>query len=408
MHQPLDALIGVQMSQSGEFNRARVFELIHLFEPVSRAEIAARLDLTSATVSNIVSELISRGYVTQLGRRGNHRGQPAIELGIKADAAYTVGLHFEHGSVAGIVADLKGTVISRQRVALAPLPSPRIVLDALIHMGLELIQQVEFSKIIGIGLATVGPIDQAAGSVTRTDYTSDWDDVAMRGPLREAFELPVFMDNNATAGAIGEYWYGRGRSYQNFLYVGFYSIGLGGGLVLNKRVYRGTGLNAAEFGHMLVSAGTDGMNSPDYLENYVSGHALRNEFGDDILDTLDDRINNNEPAMMQWLDSASHVFANALVSVDHLLDLETIIVGGQLPPRFFKALLERVEDVLDPLYMHGWTRRSTLQMGNTGLDSAVMGAATLPIYDAFSPDSERGKSQPYLNSVRVSAAGGPM
>ena len=394
------------MNSSGGGNRARVFELIHLFEPISRAEIASKLDLTSATVSNIAADLLSQGYIQQLGRRTSGRGQPAIELGVQADAAYTIGLHFEHGCVAGIVADLKGSILDRRQVVLDPLPSPDIVLTTLIDTGNELINQVDRDKIIGVGLATVGPIDLVSGSVLSTEYTSGWGEVALRDPLTEAFALPVFMDNNATAGAIGEYWYGVGRSYSNFLYVGFYTLGLGGGLVLNKRIYRGSALNAAEFGHMIVRSPHSKSGEAGFLEHFVSGHALCRDFGVDITSNFEQRLADNDERLETWLDAASSVFAQALVSVDHLLDLDTIIIGGQLPHAFFSALVDRVQPQRQALYMHGWSRPSTLQFGRIGEDSAVMGAATLPIYDAFAPQVSAARTT--QNSPRSVAAGGTM
>jgi len=341
-----------------------------------------------------------------LGRRNESRGQPSIELGIQADAAYTVGLHFEHSSIDGIVADLKGNELDRLSIKLGPLPSPRDVLEALVHVGRQLIDQVQFDKIIGVGLASVGPLDLVSGSVMRTEFTSNWDKVALRDPLAEAFGLPVYMDNNATAGAIGEYWYGLGRSYHNFLYVGFNSMGLGGGLVLNKRVYRGSALNAAEIGHMLMGMESPTAGTPPFLEYFISGHALCRDLGDSILESFDDRLAKGDAELDQWLDRASRVFTQAVVTVDHLLDLDTIIVGGQLPTGFFEALLHRVELSVAPLYMHGWGQRATLQMGQIGLSSAVRGAAALPIYDAFSPASPLVNDS--INLLRSSTGGGPM
>lgn len=393
-------------SNVGAFNRARVFEVIHLFEPISRAEIASNLDLTSAAVSNIVSELLERGVITQLGRRSSARGQPAIELGVQADAAYTVGLHFEHGSVAGIACDLKGAVIEKRRVEFFPLPSPEIVLETLTQIGRELINSVDASKLIGVGLAAVGPIDLDTGSVRHAVDATAWNDVSMREPLSEALGQPVFMDNNATAGAIGEYWYGSGRAYKNFLYAGFYCRGLGGGLFLNKRIYRGSAVNAAEFGHILVNLGSTKSHELPYLENYVSGHALCRDFGDDALETLENRMKDPDKEIDQWFDTASQAFSQAIVSVDHLLDLDTILVGGVFPKIFFTTLMNRVNTRLDALYMHGWKRRSSLQLGEVGWDSAVMGAATLPIYDAFSPGSLTVNTN--KRSLRTSSAGGPM
>ena len=381
-----------------------MFEVIHLYEPISRVEIASRLDLTSAAISNIVSDLIARGYVCQLGRRSTSRGQPSIELGIQADAAYTIGLHFEPRSVAGIVADMKGNVLDRQTIDLPPYPSPAMTIDALNSVGSALIKTSARKKILGVGLASVGPVDLLSGSVIRPEFTSDWDNVELREPLAKALGLPVFMDNDATAGAIGEYWYGAGRLCRHFLYVAFNNMGLGGGLILDGRVFRGSALNAAEFGHMIVQPAAVSPGMPPYLENVVSGHALRRDFGDAIISTLEQRLTDNDPDLEQWLDDASQCLAHALVSVDHLLDLDAIIVGGQLPAVFISNLVNRVKHRMSTLYMQGWSGQSTLHIGQIGQGSAVLGAAALPVYDAFSTTSRSvDGARNFLHSITAGA-----
>ena len=371
------------MPISRDLNRARVFEFIHLYEPVSRAEIAQYVGLTSAAISYIVAELLELGFIEEQGRRASSRGQPAIDLGVAANSAYTLGLHFNHERIRGVVVDLKGNILldlDREVPEAAP---PSAVLDALISVGKELKQAVPGNVLLGAGLASVGPIDLIEGTVTSNAFPEDWCNVALRQPLAEALELPVCMDNNATAAAIGEYWYGVGRDYDSFLHISFFGNRLGGGLFLNRRVYRGSGLNAAEFGHMLVQPAKPLKSVQPFLENYVSGFAIKRDLGASILDDFSARLASGDKALNRWLDASSTLFARAAVSVDHMLDIDAIIVGGELPEVMLIELIDRVRGQWDDYFMAGWSQPTCIRQSPNCSDNAVLGAATLPIYDVF-------------------------
>ncbi len=383
------------MPNTRDLNRARVFEVIHLFEPVSRAEVAKHVGLSSPAISYIVAELLELGFIEELGRRSSARGQPAIELGVAANSAHTIGLHFSHDRVRGVVVDLKGNIIRDKSHELPASPSPDLVLDTLISVGAELKQAVADKILVGVGLASVGPVNLIDGCVTKSAFNGSWDNVSLRQPLAEALKLPVCMDNNATAAAIGEYWYGVGRDYDNFLHISFMGNGLGGGLFLNRRVYRGSGLNAAEFGHMLVQPENSIPNVLPFLENYVSGYALMRDLGPEILMEFPARSTAADPALVAWLETASSLFAKAVVSVDHLLDIDAIIVGGELPETLLSELLERVSTQMNEYYMPGWSQRLSVRQSPNCSDTAVLGAATLPIYDVFAlsaSDRDAGNS----------------
>lgn len=371
------------MPNTRDLNRARVFEVIHLFEPVSRAEVAKHVGLSSPAISYIVAELLELGFIEEQGRRSSARGQPAIELGVAANSAHTLGLHFSHDRVRGIVVDLKGNIIHDRSHELPASPSPALVLDTLICVGTELKEAVAEEILVGVGLASVGPVNLIDGCVTKSAFNSSWENVSLRQPLAEALKLPVCMDNNATSAAIGEYWYGVGRDYDNFLHISFMGNGLGGGLFLNRRVYRGSGLNAAEFGHMLVQPDKSIPNVKPFLENYVSGYALMRDLGPEILTEFPAMLAAADPALMAWLETASSLFAKAVVSVDHLLDIDAIIVGGELPESLLSELLDRVSTQMDECYMPGWSQRLSVRQSSNCSDTAVLGAATLPIYDVF-------------------------
>lgn len=394
------------MTNSRDLNRARVFEVIHLYEPVSRTEIARHVGLTSAAISYIVSELIELGYVMELGRRAGVRGQPAIELGVSGNSACTLGLHFNHDRIRGAVVDLKGELVADVYQELPDYPAASLVLDTLIGVGRELKQSIPDGVLLGAGLASVGPIDLIEGCVTQTAFMQDWHNVALRQPLAEALQLPVCMDNNATAAAIGEYWYGGGRDYDNFLYVSFFRNGLGGGLFLNRRVYRGAGLNAAEFGHIVIQPAQALANVPPYLENHVSGYALKRDLGIESLADLPEMLTTGDQLLGDWLDNAGKLFAQAVVTVDHLLDLDAIIVGGEMPEELIQSLIHRASEHLDDLFMPGWSQPACLRQSQNCSNNTVLGAATLPIYDVFALNLQSAGSG--ANFFKSEAAGGSM
>lgn len=375
------------MPNARDLNRARVFEVIHLFEPVSRAELSQHVGLSSAAISYIVAELLDLGYIEELGRRASVRGQPAIELGVAASSAYTLGLHFNHERIRGVMVDLKGNFVSDIIEELPESPSPTWVLNTLVDVGKQLKQGASDKTLLGVGLASLGPINLIEGCITRTAFTSDWHNVSLRQPLADELKLPVCMDNNATSAAIGEYWYGVGRDYDSFLHISFFGNRLGGGLFLNRRVYRGSDLNAAEFGHMLVQPVNPLPGVLPFLENYVSGFALKRDLGRDVLNEVPARLAASDPALLSWLDFSSRLLAQAIVSVDHLLNIDAIIVGGELPESLLSELVGRVKNQMSELYMPGWSKSLGVRQSQNCSDAAVLGAATLPIYDAFALSS---------------------
>jgi predicted NBD/HSP70 family sugar kinase len=322
--------------------------------------------------------------VREVGRRSPQRGQPPIELELCPDGAYALGLFLERNMIEGILVNLAGEVLDQKQRLLNQAPTPQEALEHLKTLVKELYPSQFAQRFLGVGLAAFGPMDVEAGIINAPQLSEAWVGVPLRDQLAEATQLTVYLDNNATAAAIGEYWYGAGRHYPNFLYIHI-SEGLGGGLFLNGRVYRGSTLNAAEFGHMLL----DHQGSVHYLEDIVSLHGftqhLKGRYGDNSVIAVEKAFEKNDPDLLKALEEASLALAKAIVSADHLLDLDAIILGGQLSDTLLQYVLAAVQKRCEPFYMRGKLRRGQIVLGQTGEHSAALGAATLPLYDAFSP-----------------------
>lgn len=362
-------------------NRLAVLERIRLHTPVTRAEIARDTGLTAASVTNIVSQLIAEGWVVETGRRPLERGQPPLELDLAAGSRFSVGLHLDRDLLSAVLVDLKGSILASVSHELAP-PSPQEALELLETSYRELIRRtsIPLEKILGAGVVTVGPLDLRRGTVRGPPNFPGWHDVPLRELLAQALDLPVILENNATAAAIGEHWYGAGRHQRNFLYV-YIGLGVGGGLFINNRIYRGSGLNAGEFGHLPLRL-RDGVVP---LENRTSVLALQRELGEGYadLESIGRAYERGDERLLAWLARAARYLGEAVAGVDNLLDLDAVIFGGRLNQLLLEHLVEGVREHSTALRMVNRPNYATILTGRAGEVTAALGAATLPLYDAF-------------------------
>lgn len=373
-------LSGTNLEYTRFYNQRVVLEAIRLHEPVSRAEIARHTGLTNQTVSNIVVELLERGVVQAGDKRVGRRGQPALELRLNPEGAFSIGLHLDRDHLAGVLMDLKGTV-HRQIHYEARLPSPEQALKLMQKAVLELHRgQAKVPDLWGIGVALPGPMEMESGRVVAVPNFPGWQDVAVRDWLEEHLGVLVYLENDATAAATGERWHGVGRGFSNFFYV-YFGVGMGGGVILGGHPYRGASGNAGEFGHTFVQPGV----KPQPVGNYITLESLYKEAGVAQPKALEEEFQQRNPKVLAWLERAAELLAPGLVSVESLLDPEALIFGGRIPQSLIAYLLERLGQQM-PLYrLPGKPLYPKLLLGQAQQDAACLGAATLPFYEEIAP-----------------------
>jgi endoglucanase len=246
-------LTGSNLLQTKQFNLRIVHETIRLHGPLSRADVARHTALTGQTVSNLVRELIDLGLVLESARRSEGRGAPSTDLAVNPEGAFAIGIDFNREHVTGVLVDLSGAV--RQRVAHeVDFPTPAETLDLMTDMTESLIasQGIARDRVRGVGIGVPGlmlPAPSGEGYVVAPTAFPGWHDVPLAAWLEQRIGLPVLLENNATAAAVGERWYGAGRQFDTFFYV-FLGSGLGGGLIVNGRPYGGATGNAGEIAYL--------------------------------------------------------------------------------------------------------------------------------------------------------------
>jgi predicted NBD/HSP70 family sugar kinase len=390
-------LTGTNLTYTKEYNLRIVHETIRLHGPISRAEIARWTGLTIQTVSNLSRELVAMGLITETApRRQNRRGAPANDLVLNPDGAFSVGLDLDRDHLTGVLLDLTGDV--RQRVHFDldfPTPEEALVLLASATRDMLMAQRIPADRVRGVGVGIPGPMHRVRGKdghryLVNPKSFPGWDDVPLAEQLRERLGIPVFLENNATAAAIGERWYGGGQQFGTFFYF-YFGSGLGGGLVINGQPYEGVSGNAGEVGYMPGGAppDDDGGDAPHIGTHFMLQRLYERlrESGRDVRkpEHLEDLLAGREPVFLEWMDTAADSMARVVLSVENLMDPEAIFFGGRLPDRVIAELMDRTQRRIPHYRVRGKVSSSVYRMATAGADAAALGVATLPIHEYFAP-----------------------
>ena len=387
----LTNIAGTNLEHARSHNRRVVLEAVRLHGPLSRAEIARLTALTSQTVSNIVEELESGGLLRAAAPRSGGRGQPATPLSIDPDGAYSVGLQFDHHGLTAVLVDLSGQVRHRVEGGVSD-PRPLFSVPQMTQAIRELKRKsrIDWSRVLGAGLAMPGPFNAEGRSLMGPTSLTGWDDPDI-GAISRKIGLPLLLENDAKAAAIGEHLHGRAQRLGSFVYL-FFGMGFGAGLFVDGHVYKGFGRNAGEIGHMIVE--TDGRachcGNRGCLEQYVSLRAAYQaleirQFDRHTPEELVRRIEAGDKQTLAWVRSTVAPLRRAINVLESLLDPETIILGGVMP----QVLLQHIADALPPLAVstteQGERETPRLLVGSAGPDTPALGAAALPIFDELNP-----------------------
>ncbi|MFG1860677.1 ROK family transcriptional regulator [Microbispora bryophytorum] len=232
-------------------NLALVLGAVGARGSVTRAALAEMTGLTKTTVSKLVGDLIEGGLVVETGAvRDGERGRPGVEIRISGQHVAALGLEINVDYLAVCVVDLARTVRLRRTQAVDNRAAPPVdviaqlgdlaaaVVDEAVEKGL---------RVVGGVLAVPGPVDMTSGVVHNAPNLG-WRDVPLASLLR--FPFPVRVENEANLAALGELWFGSGLP--DFLHVSG-EIGIGAGLVVRGRLFRGAHGFAGELGHVVVS-----------------------------------------------------------------------------------------------------------------------------------------------------------
>jgi N-acetylglucosamine repressor len=369
-------------------NRSAVLNTIKTHGPLPRTEIARANNLSAATITGIVAELIRDGLVFEKEEGDSSGGRPPILLALNPRNRFVIGLKLTEDRIIGALTDLEATILHQETVAWSG-PSPEAAVDGIEQLIVRLLPAagVERHLILGIGIGLAGIIDAQTGLVRQSPYLP-WRDLDLRGLIQDRLSIPVFLDNDVNMLTLAEKWYGSGQGVANFLVVTV-GRGVGLGIVVNNQFYRGVSGGAGEFGHTVVDAGGPPCDcgKRGCLEAYIEDGALLRQAHEaaDLgalsrpVETIEDLValaENGDPAARRIFAEAGEVLGRSLANLINIFNPELILLAGE-GTRAGQWLFDPMRREAERFALPGLLRDVRIQFEPWGDEAWARGAASL-------------------------------
>jgi predicted NBD/HSP70 family sugar kinase len=365
-------------------NLGLVLEQIATGQGRSRAQIAHATGLTRSTVSTQVDELIAAELVSELAPDRGSRGRPASPLVLNPGGPAGLGIEVNVDYTSACVVDLTGAVRARRtEIRDNRVGTPQTGLRRAQRLAEAVLDEVDLT-IAGATLALPGLVD-GGGVLRRAPNLPRWENVDSSRVLSDALGLPVAVDNEANLAALAELWFGGGP--QDFVLVSG-EIGVGAGIVLGGRLFRGTRGLAGELGHVVVDPAGPvcGCGARGCLEQVAGQEALiRNAKlvgaiststaePDGAVAQLEVLATAGESRVRRMLSEAGTALGVALSDAVNVLDVPTVVLGG-IYARLGPWLTESLSAELDGRVISRRWEPLDVRLSILSTDAAVRGAA---------------------------------
>lgn len=375
-----------------EHNRNLVLKTIFGHEKISRAEIARISQLTRTTVSDIVSDLIDEGLVSEIGVGQSQGGKNPILLSLNEDSRWLIGLDLGQNYFRGAVVNLRGKI--REVVSIPVNDQDGIESLTLLYQMIDQLIKATTQPLSGIGIGTPGLINTSEGMVVNA-VNLNWKNIPLTSLLQDRYHLPVYILNDCQAAALGEKTYGKGfQKDENMVLVKVHH-GIGAGIIINGSIYQGDGGFAGEIGHIVVvreggeqcRCGNRGC-----LETVASAQALIRQAHKEIsqypqsrlaqnpqeitLDSIEEAFKAGDPLALNLVLETARYIGMAISTVVGVLNIQKIVLNGSMT-RFGTPWLNMIRAVMMNYSLERPLQNTRVEIGQLGENATILGAAAV-------------------------------
>ncbi|MFE0701397.1 ROK family protein [Streptomyces sp. NPDC058872] len=363
-------------------NLERVVRAVRMAGSLTQAEIARTTGLSAATVSNIVRELKDGGTVEVTPTSAG--GRRARSVSLSGDAGIVIGVDFGHTHLRVAVGNLAHQVLAEEAEPLDVDASAAEGFDRAEQLVKRLIKATGIGpdKVIGVGLGVPGPIDVSSGTLGSTSILPGWSGINPADELSGRLGVPVHVDNDANLGALGELVWGGGRGVKDLAYIKVAS-GVGAGLVIDGRVYRGPGGTAGEIGHITLdeSGPVCRCGNRGCLETFTAARyvlpLLQPSHGTDLtMERVVQLAREGDPGCRRVIADVGRHIGSGVANLCNLLNPSRVVLGGDLAEAG-ELVLTPIRDSVARYAIPSAARQLSLAPGALGGRAEVLGALAL-------------------------------
>ncbi|MDD2352558.1 MAG: ROK family transcriptional regulator [Atribacterota bacterium] len=369
-----------------KWNLSRIFKTIYQQGPISRIKLTEITGCSPGTVSNHVKTLIKKGFVVETNKGISSGGRKPVKLIINPNKAYIFSIEIEVNRIKIVMFDLKVKPVEK---IIIPIKHKGDYLRTFEHVFYEMDNMIKRKNLrledfLGIGVAVPGLIDKIKG-VLEFAPNLGWKDVSISKIFKEKYDLPVILNNEAKAAAIGE----RGSYYPQVNNMVFVSIneGIGCGLYINGSLYRGASGNAGEFGHITINTngtkchcGNRGCWEIYASENYIVNRYLELSVNKKKLSKEEIYIlgKNDDKTALKIFQEIGRNIGVGLVNIINGLSPELLVIGGgivEIKDYIYEEIIKKLEESC----LSVSCKKTDIKFSKLGNMAAVYGMADLII-----------------------------
>jgi predicted NBD/HSP70 family sugar kinase len=369
-------------------NKKRIINLLSKERELTKLDISRKLDISVPTVTTIVGELKEEGIVEEAGMATSTGGRKPVIIKFLPNSRYSIGIDLGRDYIRAILTNLDSDIIEDRRIELSAITESEVlnVMKILIE-DLVSSQEAIRSKLLGIGLSLPGTVNEKE---LRLEIATNFrlKNISFE-ELHSYFNLPVFLENEANAGALAESKLGIARDLSNLIYVSV-TEGIGGGILISDGMYKGRDRRAGEIGHMCIVKNGRQCNCgrKGCWETYASNRALIKDYNEKANETVKriseiiKRYDLGDENAVQVVEEYINNLAEGIESLIFIFNPDYMVIGGEISKYsniFNQKLCSKIFSN-NEFYKEGDV---SILFSSFGSDSNILGASLIPILDSF-------------------------
>lgn len=312
--------------------------------------------------------------------------------------SYVVGVDLGGTKISTAVADLNGVIKSKCVIPTEAIKGDMHVLNNIYNAIENAIKeaQITVEEVKAIGIGSPGPLDSEKGIIVTTPNLP-FKNFDIVNPIKEKFKVDTYLDNDANVAAIGEYMLGAGIGTKNMVYVTV-STGVGGGAILDGKIYRGATSNALEIGHTTVSIDGPicGCGNIGCLEAMSSGTAIAKRANEVLTSKLETSLRKYETVTSfevfeeakagdvianEIIDRAMMYLGVGIANIISSFDPEKVVIGGGVS-KAGNVVFDKIQEVVNRRNFKIMADTCKIVPAGLGTDAGVIGAVALALLES--------------------------
>lgn len=373
-------------------NMRLILRKIHQHGSVSRVQIAKETGLTAATVTNLTAELIALGIVVEAETGASSGGRKPIMLKLNSADYGICCVYISPDYVELAITDFGANSLYYNSVPVSSRSEPEETVSVITAEYAKAISSTKH-KVVAMGVGLHGIVDNSRG-VSVFAPNLEWRNIPIADMLREHIDVPVFADNDVKLMAKGEMWYGAARGVSDFVYL-YVGDGIGGAIVINSKVYRGSDNGSGEIGHCTVDAGGEmcSCGNRGCLQTKASKRAMMSAvrklsgdsiWGDSIgdCDSLAEACNNGNPLATAVMDEEARYLAIGVSTLVNLFNPGLVVIDSDISG-FEGAVMDRLRNEMSDRRMKFFDNMCDIRYSLLGDAAVIKGATAMVLNHIF-------------------------